>query len=155
MRPGSPARAAVLALCGALALAACGRGGPDPQLLGLEGRDREALDATYPLGTPRDVIRAREADALVFSVHECNLATRERDPGLSAAIEAFRYDHPDEPLRCDRLRLARPGWVTLIGGMAYYQDYVFYDADEQVLDSYRTFLQRSAQKEQPAGEPAP
>jgi len=99
---------------------------------------------SHPPGTPRDVIRARKAEALVFSIHSCDLGTREQDPALDAAIRAFRAEHPEVPVSCDRVRLARTGWVTLVGGLAYYQDYVFYDRDDQVLVAYRTFIQRSA-----------
>lgn len=129
----------------ALVLLACGSPGSSNRLLGLEGRERAEIEAAYPPGTARGVIRAREADALVFSIHECNLATHDQDAALSAAIEEFQGEHPDAPLRCDRVRLARTGWVTLVGGLAYYQDYVFYDADDRVLVTYRTFIQRSAQ----------
>jgi hypothetical protein len=137
IRPG-----ALLAV--ALALSACGSGpsGTVP-LLGLEGRDREVLEATYPPGTLRETIRAREGQPLVFSIHPCDLATRDRDPTLDAAVVAFEEEFPGVEPRCDRVRLAKTGWVTVVGGLAYYQDYVFYDADDQVLVAYRTFIQRS------------
>jgi len=136
-------RAGAIAL--ALVLAACGSGtrSGTPALLGLEGRDREALEATYPEGTPRDVILARAGQPLIFSIHACDLGDRDRDPALDAALLAFEAEYPGVEPRCDRVRLARTGWVTLIGGLAYYQDYVFYDAADQVLVSYRAFLQRS------------
>jgi len=137
--------ARALTLAAALALGACGHGpsAPSPELLGLEGRDRDALEATYPRGTLRDVILAREGQPLVFSIHACDLATRERDTTLDAAIEAFEAEFPGVEPRCDRVRLARTGWVTVIGGFAYYQDYVFYDVEDQVLVAYRAFIQRS------------
>jgi hypothetical protein len=133
------AASALLALGGA-----CASSDPSPPaLLGLEGRDRETLAAAYPPGTPRSVVRARESEALVFSIHPCTLATVDADPPLAAAVEAFRAEYPAVAPSCDRVRLARTGWVTLVGGLAYYQDYVFYDAAEQVLVAYRTFIQRS------------
>ena len=122
-----------------------GSGGGPTGLLGLEGRDRETLAATYPAGTPRDVIRARESEALVFSVNECHFGGIDQDPALAQAVAAFRQEYPKITPSCDRVRLARTGWVTVVGGLAYYQDYVFYDADDQVLVAYRTFIQRSAQ----------
>ena len=139
-------RLRTLALLPLQLVLACGgaSSGPAPALLGLEGRDREALEAAYPLGTPRDVVRAREAEALVFSIHECDFGTRDRDPALSAAVEAFQQKHPNATPICDRVRLARTGWVTLVGGLAYYQDYVFYDSQDQVLVAYRSYLQPSA-----------
>lgn len=133
-----------LAVALAASLGACGGATTGtPELLGIEGRDRETLDATYPTGTPRATIRAREGEALVFSVNPCNFGVIADDPGLTRAVEAFREEHPGVTPTCDRVRLARTGWVTVVGGLAYYQDYVFYDADDQVLESYRTFLQRS------------
>jgi hypothetical protein len=123
-------------------LGAC-TGGTGTQLLGVEGRDRETLEAVYPPGTPRDVVRARKGQALVFSIHACDFGAVERDPALAAALAAFREAFPDTAASCDRVRLARPGWVTLLGGLAYYQDYVFYDEEDQVLVAYRTYIQRS------------
>ena len=114
-----------------------------PELLGLEGRDRETLAATYPAGTPRDVVRARESEALVFSINACDFGRMEHDAALRAAVEAFRSEFPRITPACDRVRLARTGWVTVVGGLAYYQDYVFYDALGHVLIAYRTFLQSS------------
>jgi hypothetical protein len=140
---GLARRAAAAALAAALAGAACGTSSGTSPLLGLEGRDREVLERTYPEGTPRDVIRAREAQPLVFSIHTCDPATRDRDPTLDAALAAFENEFPGVVPRCDRVRLARTGWVTVIGGMAYYQDYVFYDADDRVLVAYRAFIQRT------------
>lgn len=145
-RPRRPrARAgAVGALALALALAACaGPGTPAPELLGIEGRDRETLAAVYPPGTLREVVRARQGQPLVFSIHDCDFGTVDQDAALSAALDAFRTEFPRITPSCDRVRLARPGWVTLLGGFAYYQDYVFYDGEDQVLVAYRTFLQRS------------
>ena len=146
-RLAGPKRALVpLALALAMLASACGgSGGLSPALLGLEGRDRAVLEAAYPPGTPREVVRARESKALVFSINPCDFGTREDDPALSAAIEAFQHEHPGLSPSCDRVRLARPGWVTLVGGFAHYQDYVFYDAENQILVTYRTFLQRSGQ----------
>jgi hypothetical protein len=143
--PGALRRArARAALALALALGACaGRGTPAPELLGLEGRDRETLAAVYPPGTLREVVRAREGAPLVFSIHACDFGTLDQDPALSAALDAFRTEFPRITPSCDRVRLARSGWVTLLGGFAYYQDYVFYDAEDQVVIAYRTFLQRS------------
>jgi len=119
---------------------ACGP--PDPAVLGMEGRDPLTLEAVYPPGTPRAVVRAREAEVLVFSIHACDFGAVDRDAALARALEAFRRAHPGVTPSCDRLRLARPGWATLLGGLAYYQDYVFYDADDQVLVAYRTYIQR-------------
>jgi len=126
-----------------LASACASTGAPAPRLLGLEGRDRATLRADYPPGTPRDVVRARESEPLVFSIHACDFGERDEDSALSAAIEAFGTEYPEVTPSCDRVRLARPGWVTLVGGFAYYQDYVFYDAGDRVLVAYRTFIQRS------------
>lgn len=145
---GSAARACRRALLVALVaspLACAGDRGPGPDLIGLEGRDRDVLDATYPPGTLRTTVRAREAKPLVFSVNPCDFGTVEDDPALAAALAAFREAHPETVPSCDRVRLARTGWTTVVGGLAYYQDYVFYDDEDQVLTSYRTFLQRSGQ----------
>ncbi len=131
---------------GALGLwLACGGGlgASGPVLLGLEGSDRETLAAAYPLGTSREVIRGREAQALVFSIRTCDFGTRGEDAALDAAIRAFQGEHPGVAPSCDRVRLARTGWATVVGGLAYYQDYVFFDSDDQVLVAYRTFIQRS------------
>lgn len=132
------------ALCLLLALGACaGPGTPAPELLGIEGRDRETLAAVYPPGTLREVVRARQVAPLTFSIHPCDFGTVDQDPALSAALDAFRTEFPRITPSCDRVRLARPGWVSLFAGFAYYQDYVFYDGEDQVLIAYRTFLQRS------------
>ena len=121
-------------------------GGPTasgPVLLGLEGQDRETLAATYPEGTAREEIRARQAQTLVFSVRTCDFGTRGVDTALDAAIRAFQGEHPSVTPSCDRVRLARTGWATVVGGLAYYQDYVFFDAEDRALVAYRTFIQRS------------
>lgn len=134
-----------LAVVGAGLWLACGGGSSatGPVLLGLEGADRETLAAAYPVGTTREEIRAREAQTLVFSVRSCDLGTRGVDAALDAAIVAFQKEHPDVTASCDRVRLARTGWATVVGGLAYYQDYVFFDADDRALVAYRTFIQRS------------
>ncbi len=86
----------------------------------------------------------REAETLVFSIRACDFGTRGEDTALDAAIRAFQSEYPGVAPSCDRVRLARTGWATVVGGLAYYQDYVFFDPEDQVLVAYRTFIQRSA-----------
>jgi len=139
-------RAVARTLVAAALLVALGCGGGrahDPTLLGFEGRDRETLLSVYPPGMPREQVRAREAEALVFSVNACDLGNVDRDRALAKALKAFRTEFPRVTASCDRVRLASTGWATVVGGLAYYQDYVFYDDDDQVLVAYRTYLQRS------------
>ena len=140
-RAGTAARLALVALLVALG---CGGGrSQEPTVLGFEGRDRDTMLAVYPPGTPREQVRAREGEPLVFSVNPCDFGGIDDDRGLASALAAFRAEHPRRTASCDRVRLARTGWATLLGGLAYYQDYVFYDEDDQVLAAYRTYLQPS------------
>jgi len=131
----------------ALAVLACAGGPADEQrLLGIEGRDRETLDALYPKGTPRSEIRARVKSPLVFSTYPCDARDRDRDTFLGQAIDEFQESHPAEFPDCDIVRVARTGWGTIIGAVGLYQDYVFYDDQDQVLVSYRTYLHKTGLK---------
>jgi hypothetical protein len=142
MRRGASRRAALAWL--ALGLAAwAGCLADQGRLLGIEGRDRETLDALYPKGTPRSEIRARVKSPLVFSTYPCDARDRDRDVFLGQAIDEFREEHPGEFPDCDIVRVARTGWGTIIGAVGLYQDYVFYDEHDHVLTSYRTFLHKT------------
>ena len=92
-----------------------------------------------PFGEPRRTSFVSAADVSAAAA----MVTDDRNAALRAAVEAFRSEFPRITPACDRVRLARTGWVTVVGGLAYYQDYVFYDALGHVLIAYRTFLQRS------------
>ncbi len=134
-----------LILLAPLVLAACQTLDPTHEsgLLGLEGRDRETLDLTYPPGTPRDVVRARETELLVFSIHPCDFSLAHTDRGLGPSLDAFRAAYPAVDPDCDIVRVGKTGPTTIVGGIALYHDYVYYDGRDQVLTSFRSFLSRS------------
>lgn len=132
-----------------LALLAAGGCASDPRSTEqiwaeLQGSQAQELIELYPPGTPRSEIRSREHQRFTFSVFACDLGGGWDDPFFDLSLADFRSNYPGLPPACDRVRLGRTGWFTLIGGVRLFQDYVFYDEFDRVLVAYRAILRRSS-----------
>ncbi len=112
--------------------------------LDLQRRHAQALVELYPPGTPRSEIRDRKHERFTFSIFACDLGGGWDDPFFDLSLADFRKNYPGMPPACDRIRLGRTGWFTLIGGVQLFQDYVFYDEFDRVLAAYRAMLRRSS-----------
>lgn len=137
------ARLVVLPLLAGLACAGVSDA-PEDVWSELQQSQRQALAELYPPGTGRAQIRERVDQRMIFSIRACDFSQPDADPYLALSLEDFRERYPGLPPSCDRLRIGRTGWYTVLGGVRLYQDYVFYDEDERVLRAYRSFLRKSS-----------